>query len=97
MPKSVFEVILISVDRDPRVIAPFYERLGLDNMAVYHDPRSRLSRQLAIGGLPSTLLIDRNGNEVGRVAAAAEWDIPAALALIRRYTDDSPLKAAAME
>ena len=95
--KSVFEVILISVDRDPRVIAPFYERLGLDNMAVYHDPRSRLSRQPAIGGLPSTLLIDRNGNEVGRVAAAAEWDIPAALALIRRYTDDSPLKAAAVE
>ena len=95
--KSVFEVILISVDRDPRVIAPFYERLGLNSMAIYHDPRSRLSRQLAIGGMPTTLLIDRNGNEIGRVAGAAEWDIPAALALIRRYTDDSPLKAAAME
>jgi hypothetical protein len=47
--------------------------------------------------MPTTLLIDRNGNEIGRVAGAAEWDIPAALALIRRYTDNAPLKAAAVE
>ena len=94
---SVFEVVLISEDRDAGLIEPFYRRLGLDNMAIYHDPRSRLSRQLAIGGLPTSLLIDRNGNEIGRVVGPAEWDSPAALELIRRYTGGSPLKAAAAE
>jgi thiol-disulfide isomerase/thioredoxin len=95
--KSVFEVVLISQDRDPGLIEPFYERLGLDNMAIYHDPRSRLARELAIIGMPTTLLIDREGNEIGRVVGAAEWDSPAALKLIRRYTDESSIKAAAAE
>ena len=93
--KSVFEVVLISEDRDPAVIEPFFKRLGLANMAAYHDPRSRLSRQLAIPGLPTTLLIDQKGFEVGRVVGSAEWDSPQALTLIRRYTVGSPLKAAA--
>ena len=93
--KSVFEVVLISEDRDPAVIEPFLKRLGLANMAAYHDPRSRLSRQLAVRGLPTTLLIDRSGYEVGRVVGSAEWDSPEALELIRRYTGDSPPKAAA--
>ena len=94
---NVLEVVLISEDRDAAVIEPFYRRLGLDNLAAYHDPRGRLARQLAVTGMPTTLLIDRNGNEVGRVVGAAEWDSPAALELIRRYTDDAPLKAAAAE
>ncbi|MCH7943213.1 MAG: TlpA family protein disulfide reductase [Proteobacteria bacterium] len=93
--KSVLEVVLISEDRDAGVIEPFYRRLGLKNLAIYHDSKSRLTRQLAIAGLPTTLLIDRNGNEVGRVVGAAEWDSPAALELVRGYTEESPLKAAA--
>ena len=52
-------------------------------------------QQLAVAGLPTTLLIDRNGNEVGRVVGSAEWDSPAALELVRGYTEESPLKAAA--
>lgn len=96
-PTSEFEVVLISLDRDASVIAPFYERLGLTNFAAYHDPRSRLSRQLAVAGLPTTLLIDSNGNEIGRVVGPAEWDSPVAVALIRKYIVGSPVKAAAMK
>ncbi len=93
--KSIFEVVLISEDRDPTVSEPFFKRLVLSNMAAYHDPQSRLSRQLAVPGLPTSLLIDRSGFEVGRVVGSAELDSPEALELIRRYTGDSPLKAAA--
>ncbi len=95
--KSVFEVVLISEDRDPAVIEPFFRRLGLTNMTAYHDPRFRLSRQLAVPGLPTTLLIDQRGFEVGRVIGSAEWDSPEALALIRSYIGGSPPKAAALE
>ena len=95
--KSVFEVVLISEDRDPAVIEPFFQRLGLTNMTAYHDPRFRLSRQLAVPGLPTSLLIDHRGFEVGRVIGSAELDSPEALELIRRYTVGSPLKAVAAE
>ena len=95
--KSVFEVVLISEDRDLAVIEPFYERLGLKNLAGYHDPYMRLSRELQVPGLPTTILIDGNGNEVGRVLGSAEWDSPAALELIRRYIGSAPVEAAAAE
>lgn len=95
--KNVFEAVLISEDRDAGGIRPFYERLGLKNLAGYHDPHMRLSRELKVSGLPTTLLIDSHGNEVGRVVGPAEWDSPAALELIRRYTGGSPLEAAAAE
>ncbi len=95
--KIVFEVVLISEDREAAMINPFYERLGLKNLAGYHDPYSRLSRELKILGLPTSLLIDSHGNEVGRVIGPAEWDSPAALELIRRYTGGSSLKSAVVE
>ena len=43
--KNIFEVVLISEDREAGMIGPFYERLGLKNLAGYHDPYSRLQRK----------------------------------------------------
>ena len=54
-------------------------------------------RELKILGLPTSLLIDSHGNEVGRVIGPAEWDSPTALELIRRYTGGSSLKSAVVE
>ena len=36
-------------------------------------------------GLPTTLLISRDGRELGRLAGLAEWDTDEAVALIRYY------------
>lgn len=35
--------------------------------------------------VPTTLLIDRQGREIGRMAGPAEWDGPAAVGLVRRH------------
>ena len=81
-----FEVVVLSEDRAgaPLVIA-FYDRLGLTFLGKYLDPNSRAMRALKVLGLPTTILIDRDGNEVGRVIGPAEWDSDAAVALIRHY------------
>ena len=91
-----FEVVAISEDREAKVIGPFYERLGLTTLAGYHDPYQRLIRLLKIPGLPTTILIDRAGNEIGRVLGPAEWDSPEAIALIRHYMAD-PVQSAGAE
>ncbi|NJM35693.1 MAG: hypothetical protein HC850_14450 [Rhodomicrobium sp.] len=39
---------------------------------------------LAVIGLPLTVLVDREGREVARLAGPAEWDTPEAEAAIRR-------------
>ncbi len=64
---------------------PFLERLGVTRLSTYLDPKSQLVQALAVVGLPTSILIDRTGNEVGRVQGPAEWDAPEARELIRHF------------
>lgn len=87
---SDFEVVAVSEDRGgAAIVSAFYKRLGLTSLAQYLDPDSSVSRAFNVLGLPTTILIDRDGNEVGRVAGPVEWDSDAAGALVRHYIDGS--------
>ncbi|MEL6962319.1 MAG: TlpA disulfide reductase family protein [Pseudomonadota bacterium] len=70
-----FEVVALAVDRGQRgKIESFYQEVGIENLAIYHDKTAKAGRSLRAPGLPTTLIIDRNGQEVGRVLGDAEWD-----------------------
>ena len=74
---SDFEVIPVSIDRGGmEAIRKFYSEIGVRNLAMYIDPSGQVLRQTRALGLPTTLLIDRNGQEIGRVTGPAEWDTP---------------------
>jgi len=78
------EVLTLSEDRGGApVIKRFYKKLGIRNLPVLLDKRGEVLRKLRVRGLPTTLLIDARGNEVGRVVGPAEWDSPEAIALVR--------------
>lgn len=81
-----FQVVALSQDRDgvPAVVR-FYEKYEFGNLGIYVDPKGELARPFAIGVLPTTVLIDRDGNAVGQLIGEAEWDAPEAQALIRHY------------
>ena len=79
-------VAAVSIDRGGRnVVAPFAEKLGLEHMSLYLDPKSKLARAFALAGLPATFLIDAEGNVVRGLAGPAEWDSEESVALIRNY------------
>ena len=81
-----FEVVALSLDRKglPAVQA-FYAELGLKALAIYvADGSGRTAGQIGAPGLPTTLLVDAQGNEVGRAVGPREWDSPAAMAEIER-------------
>ncbi|MGF1649392.1 MAG: TlpA disulfide reductase family protein [Hyphomicrobiaceae bacterium] len=78
-----FEVVAISVDRGtPDKPRAFLEEIGATSLKLYHDPSSRIGARLKVIGLPATLLLDRNGREVGRLIGPAKWDSPDAIRLI---------------
>jgi thiol-disulfide isomerase/thioredoxin len=80
-----FDVVAISVDRQgAAVVAPFLGKLGLTRLATYLDPSNAAVRVLGAPGLPVSVVLDREGRELGRVLGAAEWDSPAFEALLRR-------------
>lgn len=67
------------------LVQPFFERLKLENLAIYLDSDGALGKAFGIAGLPTTLLIDRLGRVVGGLEGPAEWDSDEAVALIRHY------------
>jgi thiol-disulfide isomerase/thioredoxin len=80
-----FLVIALSIDREG--VAPvkrFYQELKLEKLAIYVDPSSKGSRALAIPGVPTTLLIDRQGREIARKMGPAEWDGAELVSLVER-------------
>lgn len=81
---DVLEVVAVSVDRGgPASIERFYDRLGLEHLAVYQDRGGSLTRAFDVRLYPSTFLIDRNGQIIAALpGVAAEWDAAESLALL---------------
>jgi thiol-disulfide isomerase/thioredoxin len=79
-----FEVVAVSVDRKGIEGArKFLDETKAGKLALYVDPTTRLTSELRAVGLPATLLIDRQGREIGRLLGPAEWDSEDAKRLIR--------------
>jgi len=76
-------VMPISLDRGGAFqVRKFYEKHGLNHLDIFLDPRANGMRMLAARGVPATVLIDRQGREVGRLEGPAEWDAPEVMKLI---------------
>ena len=83
-----FTIIALSEDRTGfDVITPFIAKHKLEQLPVFHDPKARSALALKIPGLPTTVLFDRDGRELGRLAGYAEWDSDEAVALIEFYLE----------
>ncbi len=77
-----FLVLPLSIDRARLgAVRRFYDEIGIRNLGIYLAEDLQAMFALAVVGLPTTLLIDREGRELSRLAGPAEWDSPEAVAL----------------
>jgi thiol-disulfide isomerase/thioredoxin len=84
--KSELLVLPLSIDRQgATVVKPFYHELGLTALGTYIDQSGEAASELGAVGVPTTLLIDREGREIGRKVGPAEWDSAAIIALLRAH------------
>jgi thiol-disulfide isomerase/thioredoxin len=82
-----FQVVAVNIDtNNPEKPKAFLKEIGVSKLAYYADPSARTFQELkAIGrafGMPTTLLVDPNGCEIGTIAGPAEWSSPDAVKLI---------------
>ncbi len=73
-----FEVVAVNIDtRDPQKPKAWLKDNGITQLAYYADPTARIFQDLKekgrAFGMPTTLLVDRNGCEVATLAGPAEW------------------------
>jgi|UPI0008352196 thiol-disulfide isomerase/thioredoxin len=87
-----FEVVALSLDTGDQAkekIASWYVSAGIRHLKIFHDPTMFAARRLSSKQLPTTLLLDAQGRELGRTSAVLRWDSPAAIAFIQEQFTSS--------
>jgi thiol-disulfide isomerase/thioredoxin len=81
-----FQVVALAVDKAGLDGArKFFKENKIDALALYADPTARVGTELKAVGMPTTLLIDAQGREIGRLIGPAAWDSPDAKRLIEAF------------
>jgi thiol-disulfide isomerase/thioredoxin len=73
-----FEVVAVNIDtRNPEKPLAFLKEIGVSHLAYYSDPSAMVFENLKTAGkafgMPTTLIVDRAGCEIGNMAGPAEW------------------------
>lgn len=85
-----FEVVTIATGRNAiPAINRFFEEVGVANLPIYLDPKQQLARNMAVLGLPITIILDPEGQEIARLRGDADWNSDSAKAIIKALIDGS--------
>jgi thiol-disulfide isomerase/thioredoxin len=82
-----FEVVAVNIDtRDPQKPKNFLKEANLDRLGYFTDQNAKIFQDLkGIGralGMPTSVLVDAQGCEIGTIAGPAEWGSDDAVKLI---------------
>lgn len=76
-------VVAVSEDTaDPDLPTRFLTHHALNHLALYRDPSGGVGEALGASALPLTVLINAQGQEVGRALGAIDWHDPAVRASV---------------
>ncbi|MDG1532334.1 MAG: TlpA disulfide reductase family protein [Paracoccaceae bacterium] len=83
-----FEVVTIATGRNTLSgIKGFFMDQGIENLPILLDTKSKVARDMAVLGLPVTVILDRNGAEIARLRGDAEWFSDSAQNIVKVLID----------
>ena len=84
LPKDKFLIVPLSIDGPSKPkVAPFYKDQKLANLGIYFDKGRKTMQGLDVTLLPTSILVDAQGRELGRIEGDADWDMPESIALMK--------------
>ena len=85
-----FEVIALSVDNGGvETVKHFFAEHRVDSLGVYTDRSLQVYSALRVVGIPTTVLVDREGGEIARHIGPAQWDSAQTIEELRRVIAQS--------
>lgn len=79
-------VLAISQDRGGiSTVRSYYTRNGYNDLAIYLETSGQLAQALDVGGFPTTVFIDAQGKEVGRLVGGVDWESSEVIDLVNQY------------
>lgn len=83
-----FLVLTLSIDNHGiPAVQDFYRQLKLKSLGIYVDQAGTVLGLVGAPGVPTTLLVNSKGQEVGRKIGSAEWDKPQTIAVLRQHLE----------
>ncbi len=78
-----FEVVTIATGRnDPAAMERFLTEIGAESLPRHRDPRQALARDMGVLGLPVTVILNPEGEEIARLQGEADWSSESARAIV---------------
>ena len=81
-----FALLTVTTDPQRQGIAHFLSQLGV-GLPVLFDEDQEVSRSFMVRGLPTTVIIGRDGTLAGRAVGPRAWDSPEAVAVMRQVME----------
>jgi len=79
-----FDVVTVAAGRNPPpAMETFFDEIGVDNLPLHRDPTSGLAREMGVLGLPITVILNPQGDELARMRGDADWASDNAKAILR--------------
>ncbi|MFT7057774.1 MAG: thiol-disulfide isomerase/thioredoxin [Pseudorhodobacter sp.] len=89
MSEAGLAVVTVATGRNPvPSIQRFFTEIEVKNLPGLRDPKSQLARSMGVLGLPVTMILNPEGQEVARLIGDAEWDSPEAKAVLTALIAD---------
>ncbi len=80
---DAFEVVTLATGRNmPPAIKKFFAEIEVDNLPRHQDPKQKIARDMKVLGLPITVIIDPEGQEIARLRGDADWSSDSAKAIL---------------
>ena len=80
------KVYAINMEKPNKLKAQdFFKFIGVLSLDIYFDPELKLVKQFKMRGLPTSILIDKNGKEFGRVVGEIDFVSDDFLKLMKKY------------
>lgn len=79
------KVLAISQDSSLSAVRAYFARNGYQNLAIYMESSGQLSSAFGVRGLPTSIFIDAQGKEVGRIEGAVDWESSEVTDLVQQY------------
>lgn len=88
---DAFQVVTIATGRNPiPAMQKFFEEEEIENLPLFRDPKQTLARNMAVLGLPISVILDPEGREIARMRGDAEWYSDSARAIIGAMIGQTP-------
>lgn len=80
---DAFQVVTLATGRNsPTGIKKFFAENGIDSLPRHQDPKQAVARDMSVLGLPITVILNPEGNEIARLRGDADWNSESARAII---------------